>query len=79
MAAVDRATRRKWHLKLEKAVIACEMADQDLHILIAEAADAGITQADIAYSIGGVSPSSIRAKINKGIALIKARALRGED
>lgn len=72
--ALDRAKRRQWTLKLEKLATDKENADENLLVGIADAVDAGVTQADIAYAVGGISPTGVKAKAEKGWAIKEARA-----
>lgn len=71
--AVDRRTRNLWGSKLEKLDDAAIKAQEDLLVGIYEATQAGLSQADIAYSIGGVSPTGIKAKMEKGKAILGRR------
>lgn len=71
--AVSRQTRKVWGSKLEKLAEAAEKAAEDLLVGIYQAREAGLSQADVAYSIGGVSPTGIRAKEEKGREIYERR------
>lgn len=71
--AVSRQTRKAWGSKLEKLTEAAQKAQEDLFVGIYQAREAGLSQADIAYAIGGVSPTGIKAKEDKGAAILAQR------
>lgn len=70
---MDRRTRNQWGSKLEKLSLAVETAQEELLVGIYEARQAGMSQADVAYNVGGVSPTGIRAKEDKGKEILEAR------
>ncbi|MGW2513628.1 hypothetical protein ACWC0A_30390 [Streptomyces scopuliridis] len=63
---VSRQKKRAWEAKLGKLVQTATKAADDVLVGIYEARQDGLTQADIAYMVGGVSPSGIGAKEAKG-------------
>lgn len=70
---VSRATKKNWGTKLEKLDEAAQRAAEDLLVGIYEARQAGLSQADVAYNVGGISPTGIRAKEEKGKEILDAR------
>jgi hypothetical protein len=71
--AVSRQTRKTWGSRLEQLAEKAERAQEDLLVGIYEARQAGLSQADVAYSIGGLSPTGIRAKEEKGREILERR------
>lgn len=71
--AVDRRVKKAWGSKLEKLALEAEKAQEDLLVGIYEARQAGLSQADVAYSVGGVSPTGIKAKEDKAKAILERR------
>lgn len=65
-----RAQRAKVLQRLTKAR---QRAEEDLLVGIHDAAEAGMSQSDIAYAIGAKSSSVVGAKVRKGAALRAAR------
>ncbi|OEJ24262.1 hypothetical protein AS594_06955 [Streptomyces agglomeratus] len=58
--------KRAWQAKFKRLASAAQKAEQDVLVGIYEARTDGLTQADIAYMLDGLSPSGIRAKATKG-------------
>ncbi|MFF6988385.1 hypothetical protein [Streptomyces sp. NPDC010273] len=71
--SASRQMRKSWGSKLEKLTEAAEQAQEDLLVGIYEARQAGLSQADVAYNIGGVSPTGIKSKEEKGKAILARR------
>jgi hypothetical protein len=85
--AISRAERSRWTAKLDKQNTLVITAIEDLLILVADAAAAGVSQADIAYNlsdtssmanlargvVGGTSPSGVAVKIKYGNAIRERR------
>jgi DNA-binding sugar fermentation-stimulating protein len=66
--------RAAWVKRLQRLAGDVRKADEALLIAIHDAANlAGVTQADIAYAIGAKSPTIIKAKVDKGAAILEAR------
>ena len=70
---VSRQVRKSWVSKLEKLAEEAERAQEDLLVGILQAREAGVSQADVAYGVGGVSPTGIKAKEEKGKAILERR------
>ena len=70
---VSRATKKTWGAKLEKAADAAQRAQEDLLVTIYEARQAGLSQADVAYNVGGIHNTGVKAKEEKGRAILEAR------
>jgi hypothetical protein len=70
---VPRATKKAWGAKLEKLADDCRKAQEDLLVGIYQARQAGLSQADVAYNVGGISPTGVRPKEEKGKAIFEAR------
>ena len=64
--AVPRTTRRAWERRFAELGEAKQKAVDDELEAIYKARRDGLTQADIAYMLGGVSPSGIAPKEAKG-------------
>jgi hypothetical protein len=71
---ISRQRKRGWEARLGKLADAAQTAAEDVLVGIHEAVEDGLSQADIAYMVGGISPSGVRAKALKGQAIKKARA-----
>lgn len=71
--SVSNAKRSAWAKKLARLVAARTAAEEAVLVGIHDAVEGGLTQADIAYMIGGVSPSIIGAKAAKGKAILEGR------
>ncbi|NJP50110.1 hypothetical protein HCJ93_08500 [Streptomyces sp. SBST2-5] len=71
--AVSRQMRKAWGSKLETLTEKAQKAREDLLVGIYQARQAGLSQADVAYSIGGVSPTGIKAKEEKGREIYERR------
>lgn len=65
--------RKAWEQKFRRLTAAEKRAVEDVLVGVHEARRDGLTQADIAYMIGGVSPSGIAAKDAKGAEILKER------
>ncbi|MFK4187243.1 hypothetical protein ACI2L4_25010 [Streptomyces sparsogenes] len=65
-AAVPRTKRRAWERTFERLLQAEETAQSNTLAAVYQARQDGLTQADIAYMLGGISPSGIAAKEAKG-------------
>lgn len=74
--SASRQKKRAWASKFEKLVLAAEKANDDVLVAMHEAVQDELTQADIAYMVGGVSPSGVKAKAQKGAAILRARTGR---
>jgi hypothetical protein len=59
--------------KLQRLVAARTAAEEAVFVAIYEAAEAGASQADIAFMIGDKGGSTIRAKVLKGKAILDRR------
>jgi hypothetical protein len=70
---VPRATKKSWGAKLEKLAEDAKRAQEDLLVGIYQARQAGLSQADVAYNVGGISPTGVRPKEEKGKAIFEAR------
>ncbi|MFG3718236.1 hypothetical protein ACGF8D_10610 [Streptomyces massasporeus] len=70
---VSRQKRAAWAKKLEALSEAAEKAQEDLLVGIYQAREDGLSQADVAYNIGGVSPTGIKAKEEKGREIYERR------
>lgn len=70
---VSRQTKKAWERKLERLAEGVDTAQEDLLVGIHEARRAGLSQADIAYMVGGVSSSGVKAKEEKGAAILAER------
>lgn len=71
--AVSRQVRKAWGRKLEALAEAKVKAVEDELVGIYLARQDGLSQADVAYSVGGVSPTGIRAKEDKGREIFERR------
>lgn len=72
--SATRAQKRAATAKLEKLHKAAVTAADDLLVGLHEAVEAGVlSQASMAAAIGGVSPSVIRSRANKGAEIAKER------
>lgn len=71
--AASKQKRRAWETRLSKLSEAAQKAAEDVLVGIYEARLDGLTQADIAYMVGGVSPSGIQAKASKGEKILMER------
>ena len=73
---MSRQKKRAWEAKFERLTTAAEKAADDVLVGIHEAREDGLSQADIAYMVGGISPSGIKPKAAKGekIAMERKRA-----
>lgn len=69
--------RRAWERKLGKLTQTAHRAAEDVLVGIYQARQDGLTQADIAYMIGGVSPSVVGPKVAKGEKILAER--KGES
>lgn len=65
--------RAVWTKRLMALADDARRADEALLIGIHDAVEAGMVQADIAYAIGDKSPTGIKAKADKGAALLEAK------
>lgn len=65
--------RKSWKQKLGRLSKAAQKAAEDVLVGVYEARQDGLTQADIAYMLGGVSPSGVQAKADKGEKILKER------
>lgn len=65
--------KRVWETRLKRLAAAAERAADDVLVGIYEARQDGVTQADIAYMIGGASPSIIQPKADKGEKILAER------
>lgn len=72
-AAVPRQRRRAWEQQFEQDLEALETAEQNVLVDVFRARQDGLTQADVAYMLGGVSPSGIAAKEAKGKKILLER------
>jgi hypothetical protein len=70
---VSRQKRAAWAKKLEGLASAKDKAIEDELVGIYEARQDGLSQADVAYMIGGVSPTGIKAKEDKGREIYERR------
>lgn len=70
---VSRQKRKAWEKKLGALASAKEKAIEDELVGIYEAREDGLSQADVAYMIGGVSPTGIKAKEDKGREIFERR------
>ncbi|MFJ2176433.1 hypothetical protein ACIOHE_26520 [Streptomyces sp. NPDC087851] len=77
MSTPTRQQKRTWAARLAQRVHAAKKAADDVLVDIYEARQDGLTQADIAYMIGGVSPSGIAAKAAKGEKIALERKQKG--
>lgn len=75
-APVSRQKKRAWEAKFERLTTAAEKAADDVLVGIHEAREDGLSQADIAYMVGSISPSGIKPKAAKGekIAMERKRS-----
>jgi len=71
--AASRQTKNAWLKKLTTLADGVDKAQEDLLVAIYKAREDGLSQADVAYMIGDRSSSSIKAKEDKGKAILKAR------
>lgn len=65
--------RGTWTTKLGRLSKAAQRAQEDLLVAVYEATETGVSQSDIAHMLGGVSPSSVAGKRDKGKAIKEAR------
>jgi hypothetical protein len=72
-ASVSRQKRRAWEDRFAKLGEAKQKVEDDELVAVHKARQDGLTQADIAYMLGGVSPSSIAAKEAKGEQILLER------
>lgn len=71
--SVSPERRSGWAKRFGRMTAAEKKAREDVLVGIYEATQDGLTQADIAYMIGGVSPSIIKAKAVKGGKIAEGR------
>ncbi|MFC5799146.1 hypothetical protein [Streptomyces formicae] len=71
--SVSSQKRRAWEQKIHRLTRAAQKANEDVLVAIYEATEDGLTQADVAYMVGGVSPSGIKPKAIKGAKILKER------
>jgi hypothetical protein len=90
--ALDRSARNRWTAKLEKQNALVVKGIEDLLVLIAEASEAGVSNADIAYNLtdlsshaniargvsNGTSATGIMAKVKHGQTLRARREASDE-
>lgn len=65
--------RGTWTTKLARLSKTAQRAQEDLLVAIYEATEVGVSQADIAHMLGGIAPSGVAAKRDKGRAIKEAR------
>ncbi|WP_413114833.1 hypothetical protein ACK1X7_07455 [Streptomyces sp. CY1] len=75
-ADVPRQKRRTWENTFAKLGEARKKAEEDELIAVYRARRDGLTQADVAYMLGGVAPSGIAAKEAKGRKILLERGER---
>lgn len=71
--SVTPGKRAGWAKKFARLTAASKAAQEAELVGIHEAVQDGMTQADIAYMIGGVSPSCIAGRAAKGRAILEGR------
>lgn len=71
--SVSSQQRSVWAKKLDRLVKASTKGEEDLLVGIHEAMELGLSQADIAYSIGDKSSSSVKRKADKGKKILEGR------
>lgn len=65
--------RKAWEQKLGRLTRTAQRAADDVLVGMYEARQDGLTQADIAYMVGGVSPSSVQPRADKGEKILMER------
>lgn len=65
--------KRTWEDKFAKLTRASQAAQDAVLVAIYEARQDGLSQADVAYMVGGVHPTGIKAKEEKGRAIRERR------
>lgn len=71
--SVSNAKRSAWAKKFGRLTAAEKKTQEDTLVAVYEATQDGVTQADIAYMIGGIAPSGIAAKAVKGQKILEGR------
>lgn len=69
--SVSPQKKRAWEQKFSRLTRTAQRAADDVLVAIHEARQDGLTQADIAYMVDGVSPSGIAAKDSKGEKILE--------
>ncbi|CAL9370159.1 hypothetical protein [Streptomyces sp. enrichment culture] len=70
---ISRQKKRAWEDRLAKLTRAAQAAQDAVFVAIYEARQDGLSQADVAYMLGGVHPTGIKAKEEKGRAIRERR------
>ena len=71
--SVSQQKKRVWLKKLTTLADGLDRAQEDLLVGIYEARKEGLTQADVAYMVGGIHPSGVAAKEAKGKEIFERR------
>lgn len=71
--SVSPEKRSGWVKKLGRMAATKKAAQEAELVGIYEATQDGVSQSDIAYMIGGVSPSCIKGRADKGKAILDGR------
>ncbi|WP_327719911.1 hypothetical protein OG381_34550 [Streptomyces sp. NBC_00490] len=70
----SRQTKKAWGRKLEEASDAVQKAKDDLLVTIYQArTEGGLSQGDVSYHVAECSPSGVKAKEERGRAIVEAR------
>lgn len=69
----SRQTKKAWGSKLEKLEELAKRAQEDLLVGIYQSRQAGLSQEDVAYNLESCSASGVKAKEEKGKAILAAR------